>query len=164
MAKVDAKSSLLPSILDRLIEPREGEAADLSLRGQSVRELEEAVRRDLQDLLNTRQISTAAISDDSELARSLLTFGLPELNNYNPTVPDHRKELQDIIERTIKLFEPRLMQVKVTSITADAATGRGLRMSIEALLRVSPAPLPITFDTVVKSGSNEWQVVETGGK
>jgi hypothetical protein len=37
-------------------------------------------------------------------------------------------------------------------------------MSIEALLRVNPAPLPVTFDTVVKSGSGEWQVVETGAK
>lgn len=164
MAKPDAKSSLLPSILDRLIEPRDGEPDDLSSRGQSVRELEEAVRRDLQDLLNTRQSSSDAYSDDDELSRSLLTYGLPELANYNPTVPDHRKELQGIIERAIKVFEPRLMDVRVTQITADAATGRGLRMSIEALLRVFPAPLPITFDTVVKSGTGEWQVVETGGK
>ena len=56
------------------------------------------------------------------------------------------------------------MEVRVTSITADAATGRGLRMCVEALLAVSPAPLPITFDTVVKSGSGEWQVVDAGGK
>ena len=55
------------------------------------------------------------------------------------------------------------MQVRVTSISADSS-GRGLRMSVEALLKVSPAPLPITFDTLVKSGSGEWQVVEQGGK
>jgi type VI secretion system protein ImpF len=164
MARPDAKSSLLPSILDRLIEPREGESTDLSARGQSVRDLEEAVRRDLQDLLNTRQTSSDFFPDETELSRSLLTFGLPELTTYNPTVPDHRKQLQEIIERAIRLFEPRLMNVRVTSITADSATGRGLRMSIEALLRVSPAPLPITFDTVVKSGTGEWQVVDPGGK
>jgi type VI secretion system protein ImpF len=164
MSKLDAKSSLLPSIIDRLIEPREGESSDLSLRGQSVRELEEAVRRDLQDLLNTRQTASEYVPENSELSRSLLTFGLPELSTYNPTVPDHRKQLQEIIEQAIRRFEPRLMNVRVTSISADSATGRGLRMSIEALLRVSPAPLPITFDTVVKSGTGEWQVVEPGAK
>jgi type VI secretion system protein ImpF len=164
MAKPDVKTSLLPSILDRLIEPREGESTDLTTRGQSVRDLEESVRRDLQDLLNTRQSTSDDFSDDSELSRSLLTYGLPELTDYNPTLTSHRKQLQEIIERTIRQFEPRLMNVRVTSITADAATGRGLRMSIEALLRVSPAPLPITFDTVVKSGTGEWQVVETGAK
>jgi type VI secretion system protein ImpF len=164
MAKPDAKSSLLPSILDRLIEPRDDESPELSSRGQSVRELEEAVRRDLQDLLNTRQSTSEEFPDETELSRSLLTFGLPELTSYNPTVPAQRKQLQGVIERAIRLFEPRLMNVRVTSITADASTGRGLRMSIEALLRVSPAPLPITFDTLVKSGTSEWQVVETGGK
>jgi len=162
MNQSGAKSSLLPSILDRLIEPRENESADLSLRGQSVRELEEAVRRDLQDLLNTRRTAIDGFPEDSELSRSLLTFGLPELTGFNPTVPDQCRTLQDIIERTIRQFEPRLMDVRVTSISADAASGRGLRMCVEALLRVSPAPLPITFDTVVKPGSGEWQVVEQG--
>ena len=162
MTNPSAKSSLLPSILDRLIEPRENEAADLGSRGQSVRELEEAVRRDVQDLLNTRRTAIDGFPDDAELSRSLLTFGLPELSSFNPTVPDQRKSLQDIIERTIRQFEPRLMQVRVTSISADS--GRGLRMSVEALLKVSPAPLPITFDTLVKSGSGEWQVVEPGAK
>jgi type VI secretion system protein ImpF len=162
MSQPAARSSLLPSVLDRLIEPRENESADLSARGQSVRELEESVRRDLQDLLNTRQATTDGFADDAELSRSLLTFGLPELSDYNPTVPEHRKRLQEIIERAIRLFEPRLMEVRVTSITADASSGRGLRMSVEALLRVSPAPLPITFDTVVKPGSSEWHVVDPG--
>jgi type VI secretion system protein ImpF len=163
MAQPNSKSSLLPSIIDRLIEPKEGESAELGSRGQSVRELEEAVRRDLQDLLNTRRTAIDGFPEDVELSRSLLTFGLPELSGFNPTVPDQRKTLQDIIEKTIRQFEPRLMQVRVTSISADAS-GRGLRMSVEALLKVSPAPLPITFDTLVKSGSGEWQVVEQGAK
>jgi type VI secretion system protein ImpF len=164
MNQSNAKSSMMPSVLDRLIEPRENESADLSLRGQSVRELEEAVRRDLQDLLNTRRTAIDGYPEGSELAQSLFTFGLPELSSFNPTVPDQRRTLQEIIERTIRAFEPRLMDVRVTSIQADASTGRGLRMSIEALLRVNPAPLPVAFDTVVKSGTGEWQVVETGGK
>lgn len=157
------KSSLLPSIIDRLIEPRGEEEVDLGARGQTVRELEEAVRRDLQDLLNTRRTAIDGYPEESELAQSLFTFGLPELSSFNPTLPDHRRSLQDIIERTIRTFEPRLMEVHVTSMQADSPSGRGLRMSIEALLRVSPAPLPVTFDTVVKPGTGEWHVVEPGG-
>lgn len=164
MAPPNAKVSLLPSILDRLIEPRDGESVDLTSRGQSIRELEEAVRRDLQDLLNTRRTAIDGYPEDSELARSIYTFGLPELSSFNPTVPDQQKTLKEIIERAIRTFEPRLMDVRVTTIQPDSASGRGLRMSVEALLRADPAPLPVTFDTVVKSGSGEWQVVETGGK
>jgi type VI secretion system protein ImpF len=164
MSQPTAKAPLLPSILDRLIEPRDNEAADITLRGQSVRELEEAVRRDLQELLNTRRTAIDGYPEDSELAQSLYTFGLPELSSYNPTVPEQQRTLKEIIERTIRTFEPRLTDVHVTTIQADAASGRGLRMSIEALLRVNPAPLPVTFDTVVKSGTGEWQVVETGAQ
>jgi type VI secretion system protein ImpF len=164
MAHVSPKSSLLPSIIDRLIEPRDDESQDLSSRGQTVRELEEAVRRDLQDLLNTRRTAIDGYPDDAELAQSLMTFGLPELSAYNPTIPEQRRHLQDIIERTIRVFEPRLADVRVTSISAESPSGRGLRMSIEALLKVSPAPLPVTFDTVVKPGTGEWQVVDAGGK
>lgn len=156
-----AKSSLLPSILDRLIEPKGEEEAELHLRGQSVRELEQAVRRDLQDLLNTRRNLIEEYPEDSEIAHSLLTFGLPELTGIDPTVIEQQQNLQAMIERTIREFEPRLMNVRVASISADAS-GRGLRMSIEALLRVSPAPLPVTFDTVIKAGSGELQVREHG--
>src|SRR3954471_8826040 len=111
MPQPSAKSSLLPSIIDRLIEPRGEETSDSHRRGQTVRELEEAVRRDLQDLLNTRRSAIDGFSDDSELQRSLLTFGLPELTSFNPTVPYQRKTLQSIIENTIATFEPRLMDV-----------------------------------------------------
>jgi len=156
------KAPLLPSILDRLIEPQGEETVDLHLRGQSVRELEEAVRRDLQDLLNTRRTELESYPDDSEIAHSLLTFGLPELTGFDPTVPAQRHNLQDIIERTIRQHEPRLMNARVASFSVDG-TGRGLRLSVEALLKVAPAPLPVTFDTVIKSGSGEWQVVDSGG-
>lgn len=162
MNQPNAKSSLLPSIIDRLIEPRGEEVTDTRMRGQTVRELEESVRRDLQDLLNTRRSATEGFPEDTELSRSLLTFGLPELTTFDPTVPDQRRNLQAIIETTICKFEPRLMDVHVKSISADAASGRGLRMCVEALLRVSPAPVPITFDTLVKSGTGEWQVVDSG--
>jgi len=163
MSSPPPKTPLLPSLLDRLIEPRDGETDDLTSRGQSVRELEEAVRRDLQDLLNTRRTAMDGYPEDSELANSLLTFGLPELTGFDPTVPDQRRTLQGIIEQTVQRFEPRLMNVRVTSMSADGG-GRGLRMSVEALLKVSPAPLPVTFDTVVKPGSEQWQVVQTGAK
>ncbi|MEX2176514.1 MAG: type VI secretion system baseplate subunit TssE [Pirellulaceae bacterium] len=155
---------LVPSILDRLIEPRGDEpSTELGIRGQSVGELQEAVRRDLQDLFNTRQSVSSEFSEEDELSRSLLTYGLPELSTLNPSVPDHRQQLQAIIERTIRKFEPRLDSVRVVSVAADRATGRGLRICVEALLRVSPSPVPVTFDTLIEKGSGRWQVVESGG-
>lgn len=159
------RSGLLPSLLDRLIEYGPNETpVDLSSRGQSLRELQESVRRDLQDLLNTRQSATESYADEDELAQSVLTYGLPDMTTLNPTVLDQRRILQQIVESTIRRFEPRLMEIRVTSAVVDASTGRGLRLNVEALLKVAPAPIPVSFDTVVQPGSNEWRVVDAGGK
>jgi type VI secretion system protein ImpF len=165
MNQSNSRSGLLPSLLDRLIEYGDNETpADLSMRGQSLSEMQESVRRDLQDLLNTRQSTLESFSDEAELAQSVLTYGLPDLTTLNPTVIDQRKLLQQTVEQTIRRFEPRLMEVRVTAATVDPKTGRGLRLNVEALLRVAPAPLPISFDTVVEPGSSEWRVVDSGGK
>ena len=104
----NAKSSLLPSIIDRLIEPRGEEVTDTRMRGQTVRELEESVRRDLQELLNTRRSATEGCPDDTELSRSLLTFGLPELTAFDPTVPEQRRRLTKIRATRDCKCSPRL--------------------------------------------------------
>ena len=165
MNQSNPRSGLLPSLLDRLIEYGENETpADLSQRGQSLSEMQESVRRDLQDLLNTRQSTLETYADDTELAQSVLTYGLPDMTTLNPTVVDQRRLLQQTVEQTIRRFEPRLMEVRVTAATVDAKSGRGLRLNVEALLRVAPAPLPVSFDTVVEPGSGEWRVVDSGGR
>ena len=85
-----------------------------------MRELEEAVRRDLQDLLNTRRAAIDGFPEDAELSRSLLMFGLPELTGFNPTVPDHCKTIQTMIEDTIA-HAPHL-----TSVINEDATPQDL--------------------------------------
>src|SRR5262245_46359957 len=141
-----ARPGLLPSLLDRLIEYGDNEKpVDLSSRGQSLTEMQESVRRDLQDLLNTRQAATEIYSDEAELAQSVLSYGLPDLTTLNPTVADQRRLLQQTVEHAIRRFEPRLMDVRVTSAVVDATSGRGLRLNVEALLKVAPAPLPVAF-------------------
>jgi type VI secretion system protein ImpF len=165
MAQNGNRSGLLPSLLDRLIEYGPNETpVDLRSRGQSLSELQESVRRDLQDLLNTRQSATELYSDEDELAQSVLSYGLPDMTTLNPTVGEQRRILQQTVEHTIRRFEPRLMDIRVTSAVVDASTGRGLRLNVEALLKVAPAPVPISFDTVVQPGSSEWRVVDAGGK
>jgi type VI secretion system protein ImpF len=53
MAQLDPNDGILPSILDRLIDPDSGGTA--WRRGYGVQEMTEVVQRDLEDLLNTRQ-------------------------------------------------------------------------------------------------------------
>jgi len=63
------------------------------------------------------------------------------------------------IEQTIRRFEPRLAQVRVVLVDADNDTLEStLRLRIEALLRVEPAPEPIVFDTLVDPATAEVQI------
>ena len=161
MSRGRAAMPLVPSLLDRLIEPRGDEPPLRAHHGQSLNELEEAVRRDVQEMLNTRQSVVEPYPPESELARSLLSFGLPDLSHLNPHSPEQQQMLQTFVERAIRDFEPRLTQVRVVSLSADQ-DGRGLRMAIHGLLRVAPAPVPVSFDTLVQPGSGKWQVVPPG--
>ncbi len=62
------------------------------------------------------------------------------------------------IEQTIRQFEPRLAQVRVILIDSDNTQDATLRLRIEALLRIEPAPEPIVFDTLVDPATAEVQV------
>jgi len=55
MAKIKAEQPLVPSVLDRLLDDDPGVSREPARnRHQVLRELKQAVRRDLENLLNTR--------------------------------------------------------------------------------------------------------------
>ena len=80
MAKVDADQPLLPSLLDRLIdeEPDDSREPPKS-RSQLLRELKQSIRRDLENLLNTRQRCRSWPENFDELTVSLVSYGIPDM-------------------------------------------------------------------------------------
>jgi type VI secretion system protein ImpF len=148
------------SVLDRLIdyEPEASREVDLS-RPKSLRQLKDAVRRDLEWLLNTRQASGELVPDLKEVNNSLAAFGLPEFTDLSPDKPDDQREMRRQIEDTIRFFEPRLDAVVVT-FQPSASSERLMHFRIDAHLKVDPEPEPITFDTVVQPGSGQYLVRE----
>src|SRR5205085_12568928 len=81
MPPTQVELGLQPSILDRLIDPES--AGTAILVGYDERKMLAAVRRDLEELLNTRQThvgyNEAHARAYPELNRSILTYGLPDL-------------------------------------------------------------------------------------
>lgn len=146
------------SVLDRLIDLEPGsEMENPPSRAQSVRLLKSSVRRDLEWLLNTRRIPE--IPDDRlelKMAReSVYAYGLPDLSSLTMATAADRNRLKRLVEDAIKSFEKRLSHVRVDLVDAPDATKSGVRLRIDAMLRMDPVPEPITFDTVIdlKSGS-----------
>lgn len=140
------------SVLDRLLDdsPQNAREPPPSPH-QALRQMVEAVRRDLQDLLNTRQSwIDDALLDREHVGRSIATFGLPDFSTEYVAGADGRDKLRRLIARTITTFEPRLVNVVVTPEPMQPHE-RHLRFRIDALLRVDPLREPVTFDTVLQS-------------
>ena len=119
--------------------------------------MKQSVQRDLEWLLNTRQVAGGLPSELKETNNSVAAFGLPDFTNLSIDSADDQKFIKREIEEAVRRFEQRLEGV-VVSIEPVRPTERVLRFRIDARLKIDPAPEPITFDTVLQLGSGEYQV------
>ena len=152
----DTQPGLTPSLLDRFIDPafQRGEA----LRGFSVSEMADAVRRDLEDLLNTRQSSHRVPEACAEVRRSLIAFGLPDLNSLNAVTLEQCEDIGRTLAQIVELFEPRLKEVQAKLVEGEGdRKRRTLRYRIDARLRVEPAP-EVAFETTLELTSGQSSV------
>jgi type VI secretion system protein ImpF len=143
------------SVLDRL-ESRSAEASSFS---ESVGDLRNAVRRDLDRLLNTRRIAEPAGDAFPEVQKSVYHYGLPDITSLSGDSDPARRRLVRQVEEAIELFEPRLTNVRVLAMETPArADRRQIRFHIEAMLRVDPDPERVAFDTVLETASGRISV------
>ena len=158
MARTDNELRVTTSVLDRLLdyEP-EITREPIASRSKNLRQLKQSVQRDLEWLLNTRQVAGGLPSELKETNNSVAAFGLPDFTNLSIDSADDQKFIKREIEEAVRRFEQRLEGV-VVSIEPARPTERVLRFRIDARLKIDPAPEPITFDTVLQLGSGEYQV------
>ena len=157
MSKARSHQPLLPSILDRLVDDGDGMGWPQS-HAQSLQELKLSVRRDLQNLLNTRWRCSSWPPDMEELDVSLVNYGIPDFTASNMSRTSAREELREIIREVIRKFEPRLKSVDVTLIESDDELDRTLHYRINAQLLVKPVPEPVEFHSRVEPASGDIEV------
>jgi type VI secretion system protein ImpF len=155
MSSRQSDSRVRLSVLDRLLLDT-GRATSLS---ESVTTLRDAVRRDLDRLLNTRQIAEPASDEFEELRKSVYHYGLADITSVSGDSESARRRLVRQVEEAIELFEPRLTNVRVVTMETPArAERRQIRFHIEAMLKLDPDPERVEFDTVVETSSGKIQV------
>lgn len=137
-----------PSVLDRLIDddPKSNVEPPLT-RSQSVRVFKAALRRDLEWLLNARRIITPVPEDCDELARSVYTFGLPDITSMSKDSRESFERLARLIQSAIDIFEPRLTGITVDLREGDSKLLRDVHFVIDGILRLDPMPERVMFDT-----------------
>ena len=153
MARSTTESLVTQSVLDRVLTVEDWPTT----RAQSLRYFKEALKRDLEWLLNTRQPPLPQLAEYPMAKASIINFGLPDITSLGlASASDHRR-LRLAIETCLRNFEPRLMDVRVTLEGSDTADRR-LRFHIEGNMKVDPAPEEISFDTVLELSSGEYKV------
>jgi type VI secretion system protein ImpF len=148
-------------VLDRLVDKDpQSRAEDALTRAESVRQIKAGLRRDLEWLLNTRRISVEPDESLKGLNRSVYVYGLPDFSSYTASSPKDQAKLIRAILNTLKIFEPRLANLQVTPAD-DGQRPRlqSLRLRIDGLLLMDPAPEHVSFDTVIELRSGECQVM-----
>lgn len=160
MSRVDSQQGLMPSILDRLIDPDSG---GTSWRfGYGVEQMVDAVRRDLEDLLNTRVSVTDVSEAYSEVRHSVLLYGLPDLNTISGSSLAEREFIGGLVEQIIARFEPRLKEIRAISLSGNDQKDRTLRYHIQGKMSVEPAP-EVEFETVLNLTTGQTKVQMSSG-
>jgi type VI secretion system protein ImpF len=124
---------------------------------RSLTQIKESVKRDLEWLLNSKQLVARLEGDLKHLGRSVLTYGLPECTSANLSNPGDQVALRRAVEEAIVRFEPCLANVVVT-LEAGRVSERSLHFRIDAVLQVEPEPEPVTFDSVLQLNNKAFVV------
>jgi type VI secretion system protein ImpF len=164
MAKLRPEQRLLPSVLDRLLDNNPGFQRDPVLAPQQLlRDLKQAVRRDLENLLNTRRRCLPWPPELKELEQSLVNYGIPDFTGANLGSAHDRELFRRTLEAVLATFEPRFKSVKVHLLEGAEPLDRTLRFRIDALLHAEPAPEPVVFDSTLEPSTGTFQVKGVSG-
>lgn len=150
---------LVPSVLDRLLNDNPGatrEAPKTTM--QVLRDVKQSVRRDLENLLNTRCRPVAWPEHLTELETSLVNYGIPDFTGSNLRAAEEPDALFQAIEAAIRNFEPRLRLVRVEPLRDADSLDRTLRFRIDAVLMVEPIEERVLFNSTLEAATGTYSV------
>ncbi len=158
MPEYDSNAPLRLPLLDRLLddEPKIKSEAPMS-RSASLAKLKIAVRRDLENLLNTRRTPDYIPEGSVEILRSVYYYGLPDITSMPANFLYEQTKLLQSIETAVKTFEARLDGVRV-SLVPVAGQSRVLRFVIDGMLRIDPLPEHVVYDASIELTSLEVSI------
>lgn len=159
MARNIIESAATVSLLDRLTDEDPTNPYEVPMtRAESVRKIKADVRRHLEWLMNTRRIAVEPPEGLKETARSVYTYGLPDLLGYATAATKERQRLLRTLQNAVRLFEPRLASVRVLPLDENSPSRQTLSFRIEGLLIMDPAPERVSFDTVLEITRGEYSI------
>lgn len=147
------------SVLDRLLddEPQVQQEAPLT-ENQKLRIVQQAVRRDLEDLLNTRYRCVTWPPELNELDDSLINYGIPDFTAAGLNAVANVDVLVEAIRKAIQLFEPRLTDYRIEPQLSDYYVDRTFRFRIRGVLLVEGQKHRVQYDSSLESATGQFSV------
>lgn len=131
--------------------------ASAAQRREAINRHKDSVKRDLEWLLNTRQVVDDRLPLYPEVSRSVYAYGLPDITSINVGAIHDQNELLRRMERCIEFFDKRLTKMEIL-LDPMVGLNRVLRFSISGLVLMDPAPEEIVIDTILDPTSGEYEV------
>ncbi|MGF1578467.1 MAG: type VI secretion system baseplate subunit TssE [Gemmataceae bacterium] len=156
MAQQEPQQGAMPSMLDRLLEPM-SEEDETPEQIFDMELIVNAIRRDLEELLNTHPSYTSIPEEWKELRNSILTYGMPDLASVEVDSLYDKERLAGIVEGIIAQFEPRLKNIKAVILDSQGEYDTSLRFHIDAQVDLDPAP-EVAFETVLELMTGQTSV------
>ena len=159
MSSIESDLPLVASLLDRLIDEEPERVSETpASQNQILSDLRLSIRRDLENLLNTRSPHFTIPEQYPELQKSVVNYGIPGLTGLDMESNKVRTRYIKEIEQVIRTFEPRFLEVKVIANNSSFKADRTLSFRIEGLIQAYPAPEPVVFDSELEPSLGQFSI------
>lgn len=149
------------SLIDRLIDDDPQGSADAhESEEDAVARYKVALRRDLENLLNTRRPWLPGVARYPGLDRTVIGYGIPDLSTEDMSVPAVRERVRRVIAQVIREHEPRLSEIDIEM--DDGPTSRGMRLRISAVLNIMQSEETVVYEASVRPGDRTIEVALSG--
>jgi type VI secretion system lysozyme-like protein len=143
-------------LFDRLVDRDRFLKRDLvQQRTLDRRGVKESVRRELEQLFNTR--CPIPVHRLTSRPLTVIDYGIPDFSTFTARNHNDRLRLAAILRRAIETYEPRLTNVRV-EIDPDVGSDFHLNGVIYADLVLDGVPEPVLFSTVLQMREGNVEV------
>ena len=150
------EKKLMAPVLDRLTQ-KEG----IHRNHLQLRQLRESVRRDLENLMNTRFRCVSPPDELKEVKKGIPNYGLPDLSTINLNSAEALNNFCRQVAATIKHYEPRIKSIKVEGKQGVDPEDPTIRFRMEAVLHANPAQELLIFDSALDPVTQSIDILET---
>ena len=159
MSRGEDQKRIVLSVLDRLLDEEPDHSGEAPLDDSLLlRYTQQAVRRDLQDLLNARIRCVPWNVEWKELSDSLLNYGLPDFTAAGMDAASNPEKVLESIRQTIERWEPRLSGVRIRQTSVDSYFNRVIKFRIEATMIINETKHVLFYESVLEATTGQFDV------